>query len=512
MPDQITKPARPAMEELAKVRGTGTLVGQPFVELLQPDDSVLLTKGRDYKLYRETLRDDACATAFNDRRLALLSKEWEVEPASDSAEDVAAADFMREELERIEWDRITDKMLFARWYGHAVGECLWMIDGDMIRLQDIRVRDRARFAYSNDGGVWLLSERGQWERLPERKFWVVSTGADNDDAPFGLGLAHYCYWPVFFKRNGLKFWLVFVEKFGSPTAVGKIPGGKWEDEDLKAAVLDALLCFSSESAIVVPEEATVDLLEAARSGTGTYDELYDRMDAALTKLVVGQTASSQGTAGKLGSEELRSDVRLDLVKSDSDLVCMSFVRQVATWLTEWNFPGAKPPRVWRKVEPEEDIKALAEADKAVADLGFEPSEDYIQERYGAHWTKKKTPDPLVPGPGGLLPKPPRPAPGQRQDPAAEFADVGALATLKAGRRGDQQAMKDAATYLADRYQDAIGERVDGLVALAEETGDYATFQARLLELVEELPPEGAVESVRRSTTFGRLFGMLRAQR
>lgn len=510
--DPKSKPQKPVLDVLARQTGRGTVVAQPFIELLYPDDSILLTRGRDYRLYRETLRDDQCASCFSDRRLAVTSKEWEVDAASESPQDVAAADFIREELNRLEWDRITDKMLFARWYGHAVAECLYFQDGTHVRLADIRVRDRARFAYSTDGGVWLLSERGQFERMPDRKFWTVSVGADHDDSPFGLGLAHYAYWPVFFKRNGLKFWLVFAEKFGAPTAVGKIPGGKWDDEALKDAVLDALQSFASESAIVVPEEATIDLLEAARSGTGTYDELYDRMNEALAKVIVGQTASSQGTPGRLGNEELQADVRLDLVKADADLVCQSFTRQVATWLTEWNFPGAGVPRVWRKVEPEEDLKSAAETDKAISDLGYQPTEDYIQGRYGSHWTKKEPQDFGLPAFGGLFARQPQRQPALPAANAAEFADVAAIAMLKAGKRADQDAMKAAATYLATRYQDTLGERVEGLLSLAEETGDYATFQARLLELAEELPPEGAVETIQRATTFSRLWGLLRGTR
>lgn len=507
--DKTPKPQKPRPEEFAHVRGAGTLVAQPWVELLQPDDSILLSRGRDYRLYRETLRDDQCASTFSDRRLAVTSKEWEVDAASESALDVAAAEFIREELNRIEWDRITDRMLYARWYGHAVAECLYFPDGDRVRLKDIRVRDRSRFAYSTDGGVWLLTNTGQWERMPDRKFWTVSVGADHDDAPFGLGLAHFAYWPVFFKRNGLKFWLVFAEKFGSPTAVGKIPGGKWNDEELKDAVLDALQSFASESAIVVPEEATVELLEAARSGTGTYDELYDRMDAALAKVIIGQTASSQGTPGRLGNEDLQADVRGDLVKADADLVCQSFTRQVATWLTEWNFPGAGVPRVWRKVEPEDDLKTAAETDAAIKGLGYTPSEDYIQTRYGSHWTKA---EPLDLGGGfGLGPFGRQPARAP-VDTAAEFADLGAIATLKAGKRADQAAIKAAAVHLATRYEDTIGARVDELLAFADETGDFTTMQARLAAMMEELPPMASVDAVRNATVFSRLLGMLKGQR
>jgi phage gp29-like protein len=510
-----TKPTRPVNEELAKVRGNGTLVGGAFVELLHTDDSVLLSRGRDYRLYRETLRDDQCATSFSDRRLAVLSKEWEVDAASESALDVAAAEFIREELQRLEWDRITDGMLYARWYGHAVAECLFYPEGDKVRLRDIRVRDRSRFAYSNDGGVWLLNSQSlQWDRMPERKFWTISTGADHDDAPYGLGLAHYCYWPVFFKRNGLKFWLVFVEKFGSPTAVGKIPGGKWDDEDLKDAVLDALQSFASESAIVVPEETTVELLEAARSGAGTYDELYDRMDSALAKIIVGQTASSQGTPGRLGNDDLQGQVRDDLVKADADLVCGSFNRQVVAWLTEWNFPGAQPPRVWRKVEPEEDLKSVAETDSAIAALGFEPDEAYIQERYGSHWQKKA----VQALPGAIDPETGLPlGPQQRiqavaREAAAEFAELGAIATLRAGKRADQDAMKAAALHLASRYQATLGARVEELLSFAEETGDFATFQARLLELAEAAPPRAMVDTVHRASVFSRLLGLMKGQR
>lgn len=509
------KPVKPATEELARVRGNGTMVGGSFVELLHHDDTVLLTTGRDYRLYRETLRDDQCASTFGDRRLAVTSKEWQVDAGGDSALDEQAAEFLREELQRIEFDRITNGMLYARWYGHAVGECMFEVVDDQIRLADVIVRDRSRFAYSNDRGApWLLNERGQWERMPERKFWTISTGADHDDSPYGLGLAHYCYWPVFFKRNGLKFWLVFVEKFGSPTAVGKIPGGKWDDEHLKDQVLDALLSFSSESAIVVPEETTVELLEAARSGTGTYDELYDRMDAALAKVIIGQTASTQGTPGKLGNEDMQGDVRLDLVKADADLVCESFNRQVATWLTEWNFPGAKVPKVWRKVEPDEDLKSVAETDAAIAALGFEPDEKYIQERYGDHWKKKAVQDLGA----GLLGPDGKPMPPQDRirkvaaEAAAEFAELGAISTLKAGKRADQEAMKAAAFHLATRYEGTIGERVESLVSFAEETGDYATFQAKLLELAAALPPQSAVDTVHRANVFSRLLGAFKGQR
>lgn len=503
--EDTTPPPRPPAGEFAKLRGTGTVVGTQFVELLLPTDNILVTKGaRDYKLYRETLRDDQCAATFSDRRLAVTSKEWVVDAASDSPLDVAAADFLRGELERVGFDRITDGMLYARWYGHAVAECMWEPDGDLVRLKEVKVRQRSRFLYGTDGSTWLLSPQGKWERMPERKFWTVNVGADNDDEPFGLGLAHYCYWPVFFKRNNLKFWLVFAEKFGSPTAVGKIPQGKFSDEALKDQILDTLLQFSSEAALVLPDIVEVTLLEAARTGRADYGELYDRMDAALAKVIIGQTASSQGTPGRLGNEQLQSDVRDDLIKADADMVCNSFNDQVARWLTEWNFPGAGVPKVWRKVEPDEDLQAAAETDSAIKALGYTPGLEYIKQRYGDHWEKA---EPLNLGAGqpGAFGAQPAAA-----DAAAEFAEFGALTTLRAGKRADQQSIVDAAKYLASRNE-LVADRVAQILAQGEESGDYAGMQQRLADFAAELPGQRTVEQVRNASLFGRLLAIWRGE-
>ena len=47
--------------------------------------------------------------------------------------------------------------------------------------------------------------------------------------------------------------------------------------------------------------------------------------------------------------------------------------------------------------------------------------------------------------------------------------------------------------------------------MASSTGDFATFQARLAEMMEELPPPNAVQAVHRSTVFSRLLGRLMGQ-
>ena len=69
----------------------------------------------------------------------------------------------------------------------------------------------------------------------------------------GLGLAHSLYWPVFFKRSDIKFWLIFLEKFGMPTAVGRLPGGRIDDVSEQQRALQALQAIQTDSAVVAPK-------------------------------------------------------------------------------------------------------------------------------------------------------------------------------------------------------------------------------------------------------------------
>lgn len=503
----IQTPPRPAEGELtARVDDYGLQVSaaDPYLKLLQPDDTVLIYKGGDYALYRETLRDDACKAPFEQRRLAVLKCEWQVDPGGDDPQSKAAAAWLTEQLQELEWDRITDGMLYARWYGHSVAECLYqpdLIEGK-VALADIRVRDRARFAYANDRGAPFTWSRDQarWVRLPERKMWTLNTGADHDDSPYGLGLAHYCYWPVFFKRNNIKFWLVFLEKFGMPTAVARMPAGQYDNVAQRNKVRAALQAMASETGVILPEGTEFEFINAQRSGTQDYDTMRAAMDNALAKIIIGQTASTQGTPGRLGNDELQGEVKNDLVKADSDLVCGSFNRTVVRWLTEWNFPGAKPPRVWRLVDPPEDANAIAERDSKLYNMGWERTDESFTETYGNGWQRKAQQA------TGMDPR------QLAQEAAAEFAELGTIAAMRNGHRADQQALLEAATAFADRYHETLGRRVQELLDYAETAGDFETFRERLLEMMAEPAPRPLAEDLVRGGVFARLMGRMRGQR
>lgn len=504
---EAMKIAPPDTNEIA-TSTDGRDITRPYVSalgLLYPQDEVLEVRGGyDYTLYRELLRDEQIAAVFAQRRLAVVSREWEVIPGGKKRQDKAAADFMREQLDEIKFDSVTDKMLFGVFYGYSVAECLWSREGARVVFdgeKGIKVRDRRRFTFDGDMRLRLRTMRQfiPGEELPDRKFWHFATGADHDDDPYGLGLAHWLYWPVLFKRSGIKFWLIFLEKFGQPTAKGIYPTTATTTE--RAKLLAALEAIQTDSGVILPKGMDIELIEAARSGTGDYTALFDRMNDAIAKVVLGQTLTSEAKGGQYKAQ-VQMEVRQDLVKADSDLVCQSFNRGPMRWMTEWNFPNAQPPQVWRKLDEEEDLSTRATRDKTIVDMGYKPTLKYITDTYGGEW------EPAAP---------PSPPPGVHGAPGAPGAQPAAApgARSAAPPPGTGLAFADPAPVdLADVQADAIdtvaGEAIEGMIDQIRDMVDKAdsleSLRAQLAASFADVDEGAFLEIMRQAFAAAALGG------
>jgi phage gp29-like protein len=433
--------------------------------LLTPYDSVLRARGgNDFVIYEQVLSDPEVKATFGQRQLAVTRCEWQVDAGGTKRIDKQAAEYVREQLgQRVAWDNITTKMLYGVFFGFAVAEVIYRRDGARVGLEAIKVRNRRRFRYAKDGGLRLLTMHSMTEGVPcERPyFWDFQVGADHDDEPYGQGLAHWLYWPVLFKRNGIKFWLTFLEKFGSPTAVGTYDRDATTEE--RSRLLAACRAVQTDAGIILPKGMEITLLEAARSGTSDYKTLHDTMDATIQKVVLGQTASTQGTAGKLGNDDLQGDVRDDIIKADADLVCESFNNGPARWLTEWNFPGAAIPRVYRVTEKAEDLSARAKRDKDLKDIGYRPKLATVEEVYGQGYEAVSVPAPV-----------PVVAP---DDPAAAFA-------APAPRPPDREDQLTA--LLARQAQPMVDGWVERVEQLVQSAGSLEAIRDGLQAIAPQL--------------------------
>lgn len=477
---------RPELGEIASTLDGRDITRGYLTDAMQlpPSDPLLERFGgaNRYDIYRQVLSDWQVRSTFQQRQLALTACEWTIDAGGTRRADQKAADFIREILAHVGFDDATQGMHFGVFYGFAVAELLYARDGQHIGLDAIKVRDRSRFAFLPSGALRLLTlqDSNLGEALPDRKFWTFQTGADHDDEPYGMGLAHWLYWLVQFKRGNMRFWLTAAEKFGTPTAVGWFPPGT-SPADVQR-LLAALKAIQIDAGVALPEGMRAELLEAKRTAGVDFERLCVYLDQAIAKVVLGQVMTSEAVGGQYKAE-VQNDVRRELVKADADLLCESFNRGPVRWLTEWNFPGATPPRVFRQTEPADDLNGRAERERKVFDLGYRPTLKTVRETYGGEWEAVKASEP----PPEIPPNPPLPKGGDKTDPSTEFAASNPPLTKGGGEAGG---ISDAVDPLIERLGREADPLLDALLdpvrAALAEAEDLMDFRDRLLTLYPEL--------------------------
>lgn len=508
--------ARPELREIASIERDWTK--RFFGQVLQNDDDTLLTRGggKGLKIYDELERDAHAYAELQKRKLAVVARPWDVMPASEDAADVEVSDMVREGLKRIQFDRICMELLDATLKGFAVGEVMWDLyesgeHGLLAAPADVIARLQTRFTFGRvrdtqkGHPLRLLTQASmiEGEELPDRKFLVHRFGG-KDGSPYGLGLGNRLFWPVFFKRQDIGFWLVFADKFGSPTAVGKYPKGALPDEQKK--LLAMLRRIANDVGIIVPEGTVVELLEAARAGSiDTYEKLARYMDEQISKAVLGGTMTSTAQAAGMGSgqAEVHDDVRIEIARADADLLSDTLNATLVRWIVEYNRPGAAVPKVWRNFDEQEDLDSRAERDSKIYQLGYEPDEQYIEETYGRGWKKRAAPPPSPFGGFNTFGGPP-------SEERTQFAE--AEAGQRTANRASQEAIAAAAESLSAEWERLIGKPVDDLLAMFEESGDLNTFRERLGALLDREPPKELVDALAHAGFTAQLAARLDRQR
>ena len=372
--------ATPPKLEIAGLKD-GRDITRPFIgPLLYPLDTVLRSQNHDYKVYTALLRDSQLFSCLQQRIAKLIACETIIDAASDSDIDVAAADFLRDMLNEIGWDAVCERMLYAIFFGFSIAEIQWAYRDGHHTIDRIEVRSQERFRFDTELKPRLITPQNwQGEELPDRKFWTLTFGGHRSDEPYGLGLAHQLYWLVYFKRNGMKSWLKFLDRFGHPLPLVKY-GANATDEQ-KQQALEIALSLAEDSAAAAPEGLVFELVETARSGTADYTELIALLDSGISKIILSQTMTTDSGSSR-SQAEVHGSVADAIVKSDADLLSESFNRTIGTWVTELNFPGATPPRMYRKTQADQDLKTIVDRDKVLFDMGYAPNTEYIVETFG----------------------------------------------------------------------------------------------------------------------------------
>jgi phage gp29-like protein len=321
-------------------------------------------------LSRETIDYDPHLGSVLQKRFgALASLPWEVQVAEGPGVDKEKAFFyavvVRDQLRKLpNFRRNIMQLAWGLFDGRAALESHWreatnplvdnrfgrvsMVLGSMEWVHPRRlsfgtarqlvVTPEGSRASANYGATGIdlsddvLKQDGRW-----RKFsWTPQLFGDY---PEKEGLAPRCLVWSFFKRFSMKDMMTLIELFGKPWRIIKVPEeSSANSEDIEAS-LEAVDALGGAYTALLAKGTDVDVIQPGRTAGQIHGEALKEVDNQISKLVLGQTGTTDGVPAGLNSNQafVMQDEQLLILKNDADSISEVVERQVADAIIEVNF-------------------------------------------------------------------------------------------------------------------------------------------------------------------------------
>jgi len=321
------------------------------------------------------------------RQVSQLDKT--VQPGTSDAEGKKLADAVQEQF--LDSDLVDDALfdiLDAVGKGFSLHELMWDTEGSQWWIDSLEYVDPRFIRFdrptrripllraNNDNGIGLP--------LPPFKYLFQEIKAKSGIV-VRSGFARPVSWIWMFKNFTVKDWVQFAEIYGMPLRLGKYAPGASDDD--KNELLRAVSAISSDAAAIIPQNMEIAFQEtgAAKGGTSVHDPLARFFDEQTSKMILGQTGTTDSTPGKLGGAPDHTQVREDIERADAKGLMAAINRQlVRPWVDLNHGPPAsgKYPYLWiGRPEPKNAALMVDTAAKLVP-LGFKVSQSNLRETVG----------------------------------------------------------------------------------------------------------------------------------
>ncbi|MDH5644350.1 MAG: DUF935 domain-containing protein, partial [Gemmatimonadota bacterium] len=253
-----------------------------FFGQVQDPDTILQKAGLTRADLRAMEGDDEISGAMDTRREAVLITPWRLEPGEGQL-----SKFLIEELESI-IEPLLRCAHAAVPYGYSVGEVVYRRrPDDLIGIGAVIEKPFEWFRPDRQGNLYYYprtSVAGLAGILVNtRTKFLLTRRNPTHLQPYGDSLYSKLYWPFFFRQNGWRFWMQFLERHGTPLLVGKGSDPQRLAESLAAAVQDAV--------IGVQTTDSVESIATTKTG-GEFEKLEQALIKRINKRILGQTLTS----------------------------------------------------------------------------------------------------------------------------------------------------------------------------------------------------------------------------
>lgn len=373
-------PTRRPAPEFAERGATGTLIFGGWMQ--SQDYNPDLQAPACYDVYdKMRLGDGTVRAILNLLKLPILRAHWEVEPASDSAQDHMIADFIEKDLHSMTSSYISflRQALLMFDYGSMLFEKVWYLGDDgLIHLRKLAPRlpkTIQRWMTDENGGfagVWqgaIKASGYELVTIPQEKLILFVN--EQEGANFrGVSMLRGAYKHWYYKDGYYRIDAIGNEKRTVGVDIGTIKAGASNKDDIKTGLERALMTLHGHDKqfIVEDEENFTYRLETggSRGAANAIMASIEHHDLLILRSVAAEFAAmGSGSTGSLAMHKDKSAFFLMSLEASSDTIAETQTAHLLRPWVDYNWTVKEYPRIKYSRLDTRELGVLA---KAINDL------------------------------------------------------------------------------------------------------------------------------------------------
>ena len=351
-----------------------------YLGLLPDPDLILKKLGCDTSVYSAIRCDPDVESCIEDRQSATLLKRWEWVPGGDTKRARALRDLVAEHLTPDFMYPHIESMLDAPFYGLIPVEIMWTQRDGHTLIDALRTLPTNAVGFDDERRPVLKEKYFQRTiPVPDGKMILVRKNYDWKN-PYGRKLFSALFWPVTFRRGGLKYWYEFMDRYGLPHISAELPEDIYEK---KRDEVSADLASTVRNAVTVYKKGmNITHADVRVSGTSDmYDRFQESIGATIARVIAGATlARDTGRHGGFAQAREHGRTQDRRAVMDQGMVEVAG-NEIAAFVAKFNDPDTPAP-LMRYRQPADLHAEQAKRDKIVHSMGWAFSLDYMTRTYG----------------------------------------------------------------------------------------------------------------------------------
>ena len=317
-------------------------------------------------IYSDLVLDLHLSSVMETRLINVLSRAFKVQTAA--GEEKAE---LTKLLKKPWFRKFCTLALEKIYYGHSLIEFPLPIEGE---FKDVDLIPR-QYVSPELGIVRTMPGMitgTEFRTDPAFTPWLIEVGDSTD-----LGLLNKAAPMALYKKNVVSAWADFTEIFGMPYRAVTTEA---EGEELER-IEEIIANMGQASYGVFPDDVKIEWISAATANERLYDTFIDRANSELSKLILGQTMTTD-SGSSLSQSEVHERVAASYTRADSDFLLSLLNDTLLPFLIRHGYPLKGCEVAWDDSETLTKKELFEIVQGVMQNSGYQVKRTWLESTFG----------------------------------------------------------------------------------------------------------------------------------